>query len=154
MPALFPSGLSDRGCCHILAAWAGLGPRAGVSWGWGSWDMWQPVSPPWYSSAWSCSHGTPDCRCNPTLPHPLQAHSTPKLVDTLGLKSCEKSPWFGYVLVAVFPLSASFLEVPPPTYAAPPANTFLELRFGWRVKDKEEVVVRHRPWMFPRAIYF
>ena len=46
------------------------------------------------------------------------------------------------------------LEVPPPTYAAPPANTFLELRFGWRVKDKEEVVVRHRPWMFPRAIYF
>ena len=39
MPTLFPSDLGDLGCYHILTAWAGLGPKAGLSRGWGSWGV-------------------------------------------------------------------------------------------------------------------
>ena len=95
MPTLFPSDLSDLGCSHILAAWVGLGPRAGVSWGWGSrgvcGSQWAPhdtqVPGPVLMGPQTPDPGRPShSYCKP--------YSTPKLVDALDLKSCGKSPFF------------------------------------------------------------
>ena len=144
MPTLFPSGLSDLGCCHILADCAGLGPRTGVSWAEEAGICGSQCAPPWYASAWSCSHGTPDCRRNPTFPQPLQAHSTPKLVDALGLKGCEKSPFWDIFWWWDSGFQPPFWRPSAKLWQHPQQSTFLELRFGWWVKLKKEVM-RYKP---------
>ena len=102
MLTLFPSGLSDLGCCHIPEAWAGLGPLEGPSWGWRSWG------------GCACHEPFPMdlvCLFPSALAHNLQIQAGPpaaKLhllhpqdVEPLGWKSCEKPPglhvsrWWG-----------------------------------------------------------
>ena len=132
MPTLFPSGLGDRGSCHPHSlsrlgsqGWTVPGLRELGSLG-------QPVSLPWICSAWSPPHGTPNSRSRPALPQLLQAYSTPKLVDTLDLKSCEKSPFFsiarcGIPTLSLLPWSPSAdLRQLPPVKHLSGVNIWLE----------------------------
>ena len=121
MPTLFPPGLSDLGCCNILAAWAALGPRAGVSWGWGSrgvcGSQWAPhdtqVPGPVLMGPQTRDPGRPShSYCKP--------YSTPKLVDAPDLKSCENHPLFpiscwGIPALSFLPWSpsADLRQLPP-----------------------------------------
>ena len=124
MPTLFPLGLGDWGSCHPHSlsrrgsqGWTVPGLRELGSLG-------QPVSLPWICSAWSPPHGTPNSRSRPALPQLLQAYSTPKLVDALGLKSYEKSLSFDVSWWWGFHFQPPSLESFHQSVASPPAKHF------------------------------
>ena len=115
MLTLFPSGLSDLGCCHIPEAWAGLGPLDGLSWDWGRWGG--------YASQWAMPHrcGVPVPLCtHPQSPDPSRSscsETTPPAPKGCGASALEelwKAPWVPCLLMVRFPPPASFLSVAAP----------------------------------------
>ena len=131
-PAVFPSSLGDLGCCHILIAWAGLGPRAEGTGQSGaasepSLDLYCLVDPKLQIQA-----GPPIATAS--LQHPKTGgHS--------GVQELWKvNPFF--ISPRGVPTSASFLKVHPQTFGGTPSKAPFCGYADWWVKGEEAVVRR------------
>ena len=158
------SSVSLRPCgSHITATWVGLGLKAWLSRSWGSWGVCGSQQAPHEIQVPGLVPRDLKLGTRPALPQLLQVSvcvwsaslQHPKTAGRSGLEEL-----WEVTLILLCPGGGvpafSLLSWSPSTnlWQHRQQSTFLELRFGWRVKDKEEVVVRHRPWRFPRAIYF
>ena len=144
------SSVSLRPCgSHITATWVGLGLKAWLSRGWGSLGcMWQPTSPHEIQVPGLVPR---DLKLRNQASPPTATASlclcvvckstAPQNCRTLWAWRAVKShPDFAMSQGRCPRFQPPFLKSLHQLTQHCQQSTFLELRFGWRVKDKEEVV--------------
>ena len=151
MPILFQSELGDGGWCHIPKAWADLGPKAGLSWCWGSWEGCGSKAAPLglvvTGPLWM-DHSLRILAVPPT-PQPSLVH--PKNGGPSELEELWNVTWSARLLVVGFPRAASFLRGAPPIYDSTLSIAIWQrLGFVWggggRVRGNEKR--NTSPWVF------
>lgn len=141
------------GAAVILTAWAGLGPRAGLSQGSGSWAVWgsqwaflgSVVPGPLPTGPQTPDPGKPShSYCKPTEP---QNWWTLWAWRAMKSHSFLMSPGGGVSTSSLPPWSHS-----TNLWHHSQQSTFLGLRFDWKVKGKEDEVVSYKPLGVSQAL--
>ena len=160
---VFHSGLGTLGCFHTTEAWANLGPKARLSWSWGSWGWCTKKMPSLHLE--SLVHGGLDP--NPPDPGRLLHGSTTvcMMCSKTSGPSRLRELWIGTccpVSPRWVPTSVSYFSISPPDYQGLPSTAFctgLGFVWGWfggRYKEAwalahSTLIYNPGTWLFSRA---